>query len=138
MQNILVDAGPIIALFDKNDQHHQKIIGFLKNYKGRLVSTWPVLTEAMHMLDYHSQVPLDVLEWVSNGGLELINLEEWQISRIRVLMEKYQDLPADMADLTLVVLSELLGIKDVLTMDSDFSIYQGRNGKLRRVLDYSK
>ena len=50
-------------------------------------------------------------------------------------MEKYRDLPADLADLTLVVVSESTGIRDILTLDSDFRVYHSRNGKLRRVLD---
>ena len=45
MQNILIDTGPIIAIFNKNDKYHEKIKNFLKNYQGKLTSTWPVVTE---------------------------------------------------------------------------------------------
>jgi predicted nucleic acid-binding protein len=38
-------------------------------------------------------------------------------------MEKYQDRPMDFADATLVVTSEKLKIKNILTFDSDFFFY---------------
>ena len=47
MQNTLIDAGPIIALFNKNDKYYKKITEFLKKYRGELISTWPVITEVM-------------------------------------------------------------------------------------------
>ena len=45
MKNTLVDAGPLIALFDKSDQFHTIAVAFLKGFRGKLLTTWPVVTE---------------------------------------------------------------------------------------------
>ena len=59
MQNTLIDAGPIIALFNKNDKYHKQIKGFLKDYNGVLSTTWSVVSEITHMLDFNAQTQID-------------------------------------------------------------------------------
>jgi predicted nucleic acid-binding protein len=47
------------------------------------------------------------------------------VSRLRALMEKYRDLPMDLADAALVRVAERERIRDVFTLDRrDFSIYR--------------
>lgn len=53
MRSTLIDAGPLIALFDRDDQFHNAIKEFLRIYKGYLLTTWPVITEVLHMLDFN-------------------------------------------------------------------------------------
>lgn len=40
VKNILVDAGPLIVLFDKDDKYHTPVIKFLKQFKGKLITTF--------------------------------------------------------------------------------------------------
>ncbi len=124
MRNTLIDAGPIIALFNKNDKYHEKIKNFLKNYDGKLTSTWPVVTEVSHMLDFNVQTQIDFLTWIQLGGVSIVNVEKDDIGRIIELSEKYSDLPMDLADASLVILSEKLKIKQIITIDSDYYIYR--------------
>ncbi len=56
MQSTLVDAGPFIALFDKDDKFHDIVKTYLKNYSGNLITTWPVITETAHMLSFNIHV----------------------------------------------------------------------------------
>lgn len=106
MKSTLIDAGPIIALFNKNDTYHKKIKDFMKEYKGILLSTWPVVTEVSHMLDFSVQTQIDFLTWVNIGGIILEDIDNKDISRISELSRKYSDVPMDVADASLVVLSE--------------------------------
>ena len=128
MINTLIDAGPIIALFDKSDQHHERVLDFMKTFDGKLVSTWPVLTEVCYMLDFNQETQLDFINWVIRGGIEVHNLEQWQLSSIRDTMNTYSDLPADLADATLLETAESKGITSILTLDKDFSVYKLKNG----------
>ena len=73
MKNILTDAGPIIALFDGSDRYHQTIVRFLKKESCQLVSTWPAVTEASHMLNFDNNAILSMLEWLKRGGRSLRN-----------------------------------------------------------------
>jgi len=126
--NTLIDAGPIIALFDKSDQHHERVLDFMKTFDGKLVSTWPVLTEVCYMLDFNQETQLDFINWVIRGGIEVHNLEQWQLSSIRDTMNTYSDLPADLADATLLETAESKNLTSIITLDKDFSVYKLKNG----------
>ena len=57
--------------------------------------------------------------------MDILSLNDTQQGRCRQLMEKYSDLPMDLADGTLVVLAESQGIKTVFTLDhKDFRVYK--------------
>ena len=43
------------------------------------------------------------------------------------LMEKYKDVPMDLADASLVALAEETGLRQVFTLDTDFFIYRISN-----------
>lgn len=129
MRSSLIDAGPVIALFDNSDQYHKKVLNFLKDYEGRLISTWPVLTEVSYMLDFSIKTQFDFLNWIRDGGVEIHNLEQWQIGGIAEKMQKYSDLPADFADASLLEVAESRDIKSILTLDRDFDIYRLPNGE---------
>ena len=57
------------------------------------------------------------------GLLTFYEIQPRDYSRMFQLIEKYQDRPMDLADATLVVAAERLGLKQILTMDSDFFFY---------------
>ena len=124
MKNTLIDAGPLIALFNKSDKYHEKIKEFIKNYTGLLTTSWPVITEVCHMLDFNINAQIDFLKWIKLGGLKVEDIETEEIDKIIKLSEKYYDIPMDLADATLIVISERLGIKEIITIDSDYYIYR--------------
>ena len=124
MKNTLIDAGPLIALFNKNDKYHMKIKELIKNYKGLLTTSWPVITEVCHMLDFNINAQIDFLKWIKLGGLKVEDIETEEIDKIIKLSEKYSDIPMDLADATLIIISERLGLKEIITIDSDYYIYR--------------
>ncbi|MGL1892581.1 MAG: PIN domain-containing protein [Spirochaetaceae bacterium] len=124
MKNTLIDAGPLIALFNKNDKYHKQIKEFIKNYNGSLITTWPVLTEVSHMLDFNIKTQIDFLTWVQLGAVSIEDIDNSDILRIIELSKKYSNVPMDLADASLVVLSENLNIKEIITIDSDYYIYR--------------
>jgi len=129
VKSTLIDAGPLIALFDNSDQHHEKVLSFMKKYKGKLVTTWPVLTEVCYMLDFSRETQLDFISWIIDGGVDVHNLEQWQLTGIRDMLEQYADLPADLADCTLLEVANSEGVNSIITLDRDFSVYKLENGK---------
>ncbi len=124
MKSILIDAGPLIALFDKSDTYHAQSIEFLKNYKGTLLTTWPVVTETSHMLAFSVRTQISLLQWINRGGLHLVETEFSSISRLIELCNTFEDVPMDLADATLIVAAEEHNIKEIATIDSDFYIYR--------------
>lgn len=136
MRKCLIDAGPLIALFDKSDDYHGRILEFMQKFEGRLVTTWAVITEVLYMLDFNVQVQVDFLRWIGRGALEIPEFSLDHISRIIELSQKYSDIPMDFADATLIVLSEIEKINEIITIDSDFHIYRNiRKEMLRNIFD---
>lgn len=128
MKKILIDSGPLIALFDASDKHHHDAVNFIKTNKYPLVTTLASITETLHLLDFNRNAQIDFLEWVHRGAVEIHNIENHDFSRLKELTEKYHDLPMDFADSCLVYLAEKLNLNPIATIDRDFTIYriQGR------------
>ncbi len=134
MKNTLIDAGPLIALFSKNDRYHDKMVGFLKEYSAGLVTTWPVITETCHMLDFDVRAQLAFLEWLNRGAVQIYDIKAHEMKEIIDLTKKYSDIPMDLADATLVLLAHRLKIREIITIDSDFAIYRTiKKEKIRNV-----
>lgn len=123
-QKAIIDSGPLIALFDRNDKFHKQSVRFIKNYKGKLFSTTAVMTEVCYLLDYNVFAQTNFLKWVSNGAIEIVAINNADLLTIIKLTEKYADLPMDFADSTLVAIADRLNISTVATIDSDFNIYR--------------
>lgn len=120
----LVDSGPLVALFDKGDQHHRQALDFLRSFTGELLSTTPVLTEVCYLLDFSVAAQVDFIRWASEGALTLVELDRKDLLRIAELAQKYADLPMDFADASLVAIGERLEIRQVATIDTDFHLYR--------------
>lgn len=134
-RQLLIDTGPLVAWLDAGDKHHGAVSQFLASFDGELLSTWPVMTEVCHLLPEH--VLSGFLRWVAAGGLSLRELPATALPVLADRMDKYADLPMDLADASLIWLAETTGILHVLTLDRrDFGIYRTERGKaLRNVLD---
>ncbi len=129
MQKILIDSGPLIALFDADDKHHKKAMNFVRENKLPLVVTLASITETLHLLDFNRNAQIDFLDWISKGAVEIHNMEASAFSRLRDLTIKYKDLPMDFADACLIYLAEELNISRIATVDRNFTIYRIRNRK---------
>lgn len=121
---ILVDAGPLIALFNKDDKYHRPVITLMRAGNYKFVTTSAVLTEVLHMLDFNINAQLDFLGWVMNKGVLLHEVQAQDIARIIYWVRKYQDLPMDFADATLLIAAEKTGIRSIISIDSDFNVYR--------------
>ena len=134
LDRILIDAGPLIALFDADDNQHQKTKQFFVKHQCCFISTLAVFAEVSHMLDFSTQAQQDFYEWVMQKGVIISDINQHDIPRIAELTRKYADLPMDFADATLVVTAEKTGIREIISLDKDFDIYRlpGRE-KIRNV-----
>ena len=128
MRSIVVDAGPLIALFRKRDKHHSRVKQFLSTSPGRLISTLPVITEVCHFLNQKGKMAF--LTWIRRGGLSVHPVGVDDLGEIATIIGRYADREIDFADATLVWLAELVNTVDVMTIDRrDFQIYRPRSGK---------
>lgn len=124
LDSILIDAGPLIALFDSSDNHHRRVRAFLKGNPYRYVSTIAVFTEVSHMLDFNINALRDFYEWVMCKGIIIGDINQNDMLRLIELTDKYADIPMDFADATLVITAEKTGIRQIISLDKDFDIYR--------------
>lgn len=129
MNRILIDSGPLIALFDASDFYHEAAVEFIQKNSYPLLSSLASVTEVLHLLDFNRNAQIDFLEWISRGGVEIHPIQKEDFPRIKALTEKYRDLPMDFADACLVLLAEKLDIISIATIDRDFTIYRIRGRK---------
>jgi uncharacterized protein len=126
---ILVDTGPLVALFDPDDGQHGRCVNALKQIREPIITTTPVLTEAFHMLGPASIGSDRLREFVERGGLSVWFLDRPALTRAFELMELYADHPMDLADASIVTAAEALGSRRVFTIDrDDFETYRVRRG----------
>jgi predicted nucleic acid-binding protein len=123
---ILVDAGPLVAILDRDDQDHRACAAALERLAVPLVTTWPAMTEAMYILGERTGWASQVYLWslVLRRDLLLHHLEEPALRRSRDLMHTYRNVPMDLADATLVAAAEELGQRRIFTLDTDFRVYR--------------
>jgi uncharacterized protein len=126
MRSIVVDSGPLIALFDGSDRFHTRAVAYIRDLRAHLITNLPVVTEVVYMLDFSPQAQRDFLFWAEQA-LVIDTETVADLPRIRALLEKYGDLPADFADASLVALCERLRLHEVASVDSDFTIYRTRD-----------
>jgi len=128
---IVVDAGPLVALVDADDQFHQKCVATLKELREPLVTVWPPVTEAMYLLSDLPRGQDALWEMLARGVLQFLPLDITDVPRMRELMSKYADRPMDLADASLVRVAEREGIRKIFTVDrKDFSVYR-LHGRVR-------
>ena len=124
INSVLIDAGPLIALFDSSDNYHRKVLNFLSKSQFRFISTLAVFTETSHMLDFNINAQQDFYEWAMLKGVILSDINQNDLPRVVDMTKKYSDLPMDFADATLVVTAEKTGIREIISLDKDFDIYR--------------
>jgi predicted nucleic acid-binding protein len=129
---VLVDSGPLIALFNAADRWHAPVRAWLQaNPAATLFSTWPVATEVCALLArrIHNDAALDFLRWVQRGAVTLDRAVDGSLTDVLRISERFADLPFDLADASIAEAAARLKIKQVLSIDADFDVYRDRAGK---------
>ena len=126
---ILVDTGPLVALFDPQDPDHRACVAILEEIDQPLCTTTPVLTEAFHLLSPASTGAQRLMDFVTGGGLQVWHLDDAALRLAFERMVQYADRPMDLADASLVVLAETMRQDKVFTIDrGDFQIDRMKRG----------
>ena len=132
---LLLDTGALVSLLDRTQRQHAKCRDFFAGWNGIVVSTEAVMTEATHLLGRVRGGRASCLDFFLEGGAVLVPSTAGSLRRVRELLVKYDDLPMDVADATLVALGEELGTTLVFTTDlEDFSIYRWKDRRPFRIL----
>ena len=138
-QNLLVDTGPIVAFFDRNDPYHEACKRCARELSGRVFTCWPVITEACYLLRHRPDLVDALLEACHDGIYEILPLTAVDIPEIGGTLSKYRDQQIDLADACLVHLANREKIDVVMTVDvRHFSLFRTAAGRPLTLLPNSK
>jgi hypothetical protein len=134
VRNVLLDAGPVVALFAVDDKHNARFDSTLRRLAReglRLLTTWPCIVEAAYLLDAPQR--FEMLRWIELGGAQVYPFEPQHLGDMIVWMRRYTGRgkrEMDFADASLYWLAVATGIREILTVDNaDFARYQLPDGR---------
>ena len=136
MKPVLLDTGVIVALLDRSERAHRACAQAVDQLHAPLITCEAVIAESCYLLRSHPGAPEAIIENVAAGIFQI----PFQLSRetagLKQVLRKYRDRQIDLADACLIRLADEFETADILTLDSDFTIYRwGKNKPFRILLD---
>lgn len=126
---VLLDTGPLVALLNQRDQHHDWSRATAGQLDPPLHTCEAVLAEAHYLLSRLHAGFQRLNELADSGRLDLTFQYAAHAHRVHELMAKYASVPMSFADACLVALSETVTDPVVFTLDSDFTIYRRKRSR---------
>ena len=126
---VLADTGYWLALANARDHWHEAAIAVSRQLDEALVVTWPVVTETCHLMLARLGVRAE-LRFIGqvSRNVEIHEIGKGHLDAVHTLMEKYSNLPMDLADASLVVAATELGEGRILSTDQrDFDAYRWKD-----------
>lgn len=133
--SVLVDTGPLVAIVSPKDSYHKICLSTLKTLNSPLVTSWPVITEAHWLIRQDSRAVASLFKMIEGGLVKILDLPNDSIPWLKNFLLKYQDMDAQIADISLCYLAEIYNINTVFTTDkTDFLIYRIKNNQYFNII----
>lgn len=124
MTRVVIDAGPLVALLNRNDRHHAWTREVLDTVEPPVFTCEAIISEACFLLAQVRNGVDAVMELLSKEIVRVDFRMSSEVNILRALISKYSGVPMSFADACLVRMSELDEQSRILTLDSDFQIYR--------------
>jgi len=129
-RDVLLDAGPIVALLDARDQWHDKAVAAWPSLGRRCVTVESAIVEATHLMAKRHTDRARVLEFLISHDIPVLAPHLLIHEACVHLLRQYADLPMDYSDATLVALAGRLAIHRIFTFDRrGFAHYRPTQGR---------
>lgn len=124
---IIADTGPIVALINPRDHHHQWARTAIRQMSEPMLTCDAVLSEALFLISGAPNGIRRFTDILASGAIQSDFATAANLRELTVLIRKYQTLPMSFADACIVRLAEIHEGAAVLTIDSHFHVYR-KNG----------
>jgi len=131
----IVDAGPLYAAVDADDDDHARCVDILQQSDLDLVVPALVVAEVTYLVGRRlgPKIEAEFLRGLATLEIEAPAAEEWPA--IAALVRRYGDLPLGGTDASVAVLAERLGTDLVVTLDRrHFGVIRSSQGRPFRLL----
>jgi predicted nucleic acid-binding protein len=123
-RRVLLDTGPLVALLNGRDKHHEWARLQWSQAVPPLLTCEAVLSEACFLLRAAPGGSEAVMELLRRHVVEVAFHLENHVEPVARLMRKYASVPMSLADGCLVRMAELSSESAILTLDHDFQLYR--------------
>ncbi len=129
----IADTGYFVACFKDNDAYNKQIV----EWEGRFGDEYILLTTSFVILEAYQIIlktdlrkAREFMGCVDEGDMvRVISLSEDWIKKATKVMDRFSDKKLDLADVSLVLLADLIKIGDILTVDrKDFQYLRWHEG----------
>ena len=134
LKAVIVDSGPLVAFFNRNDRFHPWAKEQWEGIAPPLLTCESVLAETCFLLRHLRGGSRAVLELVNRGVIQTPFQLENEAKSLMSLIGRYSDVPMSLADACLVRMAEQHAQSRVLTLDGDFLIYRKNDRRVIPVL----
>ncbi|MEL7356814.1 MAG: PIN domain-containing protein [Cyanobacteria bacterium J06560_6] len=124
LKQVIADTGVIVALLDQREPMHTQVVQKLAEIVPPMLTCEAVISEAWFLLQRASRGQEGLLLLLRRGQLEVRFDIATELLPVLNLIERYQSVPASLADAELVRMAELHPNSSIFTLDSDFQIYR--------------
>ena len=112
-------------MVNRSDPDHEPCREVWSKFRGELVTVEGVLVEACYLLRRAPGGVQAVVEMVNAVSACFVGPSMSRFLRTAQLVEKYQDVPMDWVDGSLVAVAEELSVNEILTLDRrGFEVYR--------------
>ena len=129
-EHIIIDTGPLVAFFNGRDMYHEWIKRQWREIKPPLFTCEAVISEAVFLLSKYERAKNGLFELFRRGILTIPFSLFNHIDEVNRLIKKYSNIPMSLADGCLVRMSELYSKSNLLTLDTDFTIYRKNRNQM--------
>lgn len=119
VDSVIVDTGIIYAAADIKDSWHEKTVGFLANFRGRLIVPSTVIPETCYLLNTYlgQSAEIAFVNSINNRELVVEHFNFEDLERCIALLKKYDDLNLGFVDASVIAISERLKVCKIMTTD---------------------
>jgi len=129
-KRVLIDAGPLVALHRRDDEHHERCAGVAQKLPPLVYTCWPVITEAAFILRNKPESVQSLLSECANGRFVILPLTAEDVPPIAEILRQYADLEPQLADAALVHLANRESTRTIFSLDRrDFSVFRDKKGQ---------
>ena len=130
----LADTGPLVAYFDRRDQHHKWVKSCFSRFTRPLLTCEAVVAEVLFLLSRGGISPDALMQLITRGILQPSFSLKDEAVPVATLIARYRNVPMSLADACLVRMAEIHDHATVFTLDTDFTIYRKSGRRVIKVL----
>ncbi|HGY54938.1 MAG TPA: PIN domain-containing protein [Caldithrix abyssi] len=123
-KKIIIDTGPLVAFLNKADTYHEWALMHFGRLNPPFYTSESVISEACFLLRHTQEGVEKILDIIERELIFIPFVLVNELSTLKHLVRKYQNIPMSLADASLVRLSEQIANSAIFTLDSDFRIYR--------------